>query len=81
MSKELIFASETEAMQHLANITGKQIKIAGDDKSEVIEIKDGEWGKILKQPNIKTISMIGGRDGADYEIIFNDKTSKLYKFA
>ena len=39
MSKELIFASENEAIQHLANITGKQIVIATeDDKKEYIEI-------------------------------------------
>jgi len=81
MSEELKFTSETEAMQHLANITGKQIKVATDDKPEVIEVKDGEWANILKDPNIKNVSMVGGRDGADYEIIFNDKTSKLYKFA
>ena len=79
MSKEsFIFTSEEEAVQHLANVTGKKIKIA---ESEVIEVKGGEWEKILKQPNIKTISMVGGRDGADYEVIFNDKTSQLYKFA
>jgi len=32
MSEELIFASEEEALQHLANLTKKQIKIAASDK-------------------------------------------------
>jgi len=30
MSKELIFASEEEAVQHLADITGKEVKIASE---------------------------------------------------
>jgi len=30
MSEDFIFASEEEAVQHLANLTGKRIKIAAD---------------------------------------------------
>jgi hypothetical protein len=35
MSQELIFASENEALQHLANITGKKIKIAYSDPEDM----------------------------------------------
>jgi len=37
MSEDLIFASEEEAMQHLANLTGKQIKIAEENKVSAID--------------------------------------------
>lgn len=49
-------------------------------KKEILIVKDGEWTSILKQENIKKVSMLGGEFGADYEIIFNDNSSKLYKF-
>jgi len=39
MSEDLIFASETEAMQHLADVTGKQIIVAAeDDNKEYIDV-------------------------------------------
>jgi len=37
MSEDLIFASEEEAMQHLANLTGKSIKIAEKKKESAID--------------------------------------------
>ena len=37
MSEDLIFASETEALQHLANITGKSIKVATVDVKSAID--------------------------------------------
>ena len=37
MSKELIFASEEEALQHLADKTGKQIIITAEDKASPSE--------------------------------------------
>jgi len=40
MSKELIFASEEEALQHLANETGKQIIIAAEEKASPSEISE-----------------------------------------
>lgn len=53
---------------------------------EVTVVEDGDWDRVRKAPNesgspIKDVSMVGGRDGADYEILYNDKTSKLFKFA
>jgi len=39
MSEDLIFASEKEAMQHLADVTGKQIIVAAeDDSKEYIDV-------------------------------------------
>lgn len=52
-----------------------------ESKPEVIKVKDGEWAKILKDKDIKHVGMIGGRDGADYEIVYKDHSSKLFKFA
>jgi len=34
MSKEIVFASQEEALQHLADLTGKRIKIAIDNEEE-----------------------------------------------
>jgi len=54
----------------------------------VIVVKDGEWNTVRKAPNeagstIKDVSMIYGKydNGAHYEIIYKDRTSKLFKFA
>ena len=40
MSEDLIFASETEAMQHLADVTGKQIVIAAEEKASPSEVSE-----------------------------------------
>jgi len=48
MSKELIFASEEEAVQHLANITNKQIKIARDNKSGLQDFMTHHYNEILR---------------------------------
>jgi len=41
----LRFASETEALQHLANITGKKIKIAKEADQELVEEIRQEFAK------------------------------------
>jgi len=38
VSEELIFASEEEAVQHLADLTGKEIKIAAENDKQYVEI-------------------------------------------
>lgn len=43
-------------------------------------VKKGEWNKVLKQENIKNVSFIGGKNDADYKILFHDYTEKYYKF-
>jgi len=48
MSKELIFASKEEAMQHLANITNKQIKIARDNTSGLQNLMTHHHNEILR---------------------------------
>jgi len=49
MSEELKFASEDEALQHLANLTGKKIKIANNLKDIKVLYREGDgsmklWG-------------------------------------
>jgi len=52
MSEDLIFASETEAMQHLANLTGKRIKIAVVDTEKLgVEKETREWHISNEGPN------------------------------
>lgn len=60
--------------------------VVSELKKEVIIVKDGDWDTVRKAPNesgspIKDVSMVGGKDGADYQILYNDKTFKLFKFA
>ena len=38
------------------------------------------YGKVLKDPNVKVVSMLGGKYGADYEVILKDRTSKCYEW-
>ena len=50
MSKELKFASKTEAMQHLADITGKKIKVAAFQQLDPLELVN-HLGKFPEQFN------------------------------
>ena len=53
---------------------------------QVIVVKDGEWDTVRKAPNeagstVRSVDMVGGKDGADYQILYQDRTYKLFKFA
>ena len=48
MLKELKFASTNEAFQHLANLTGKHIKVAGDNKSGLQDLMTHHYNEILR---------------------------------
>ncbi|MCP4526677.1 MAG: hypothetical protein GY833_12305 [Aestuariibacter sp.] len=59
--------------------------ITNKNGDEVILVKAGEWDYHRKAPNadnspIKLVSMVGGRNGADYEIVYRDHSSQLFKF-
>ncbi len=60
-------------------------KITNKKGDEIILVKDGQWDYFRKADNadgspIKNVSMISGRDGADYEILYRDFTTQLFKF-
>jgi len=48
---------------------------------KVITVTGAEWNKIRHDKNVKSIGYIGGRDGADHEVIYKDYTVKLFKWA
>lgn len=60
-------------------------KITNKKGDEIILVKDGQWDYFRKADNadgspIKNVSMVGGRDDADYEILYRDFTTQLFKF-
>ncbi len=52
-------------------------KLLGE--SEVLEITDKEFADIRKGKDVKKVSMVGGKNGADYEVIYKDHSYKLFK--
>ena len=49
-------------------------------KKEIQNITGSDWTKMLKNDNIKKVSMIGGQYGADYKILFKNGVERFYKF-
>jgi len=85
MSDELIFASTDEAFQHLANITGKRIKIAADLFNLAEEGKKliKEKGQLLDENDLKDLMKQSGAAISYFNYLrhhHSDKINELPKF-
>jgi len=74
MLEDLIFASEEEALQHLANITRKRIKIASDMKKHIEKLK-----ALFPGHMIKSTKEFDGKSGGIWTDFAETGISDYYK--